>query len=203
MSIYTTFFLAEPEELLSGFSGWKLPLATPVRREFQHALTNELVTVETHEPEWLDEDMVEAPQYGVAAIGGSYADYLDGRLPLFVRGQRHWAAKNLTDIEIKPLLRITGVSTELCSPLYASPSTGAALQEFAVDFLPKLCAIDSLEVAQQWAGDMSTPEHTHSVTGIRLSHGWSLDDAMDILGPLVALANDASSKQRLYLLVEV
>src|SRR4051794_14044859 len=56
MAIYTTFFLARPDELGSGFPGWKLPLPAPVRREFRNWFTKQIVTVETREPEWPEEE---------------------------------------------------------------------------------------------------------------------------------------------------
>ena len=49
---------------------------------------------------------------------------------------------------------------------------------------------------------MSTPEHTHSVTGTKLSDGWTSENASQILEPLVALARKATSRQRLYLLID-
>src|SRR5690349_1883975 len=122
MAVYTTFFITRPEELASGFPGWKPPLPAPVRREFRHPFTKQLVSIVTREPEWPAEEQRGAmPQYRAVPVQGRYEDYLENRLPPFVRQQQHWAAKGLTDIEVEPLLRAVGVATELESPIYAPP----------------------------------------------------------------------------------
>jgi hypothetical protein len=204
MAIYTTFFLADPREVPGGFPGWKPPLPAPVRREFRNPFTKQVVTIETREPEWPDESDVGAavPQYRAASIQGRYEDYLEGRLPPFVRQRPHWAAKGLTDVELEPLLRAVGAGAELQSPLYAPPSSGAALLAFPPEFIPKLSACDELQVATRWAAAMSTPEHTHSASGHRLNDGWTTDEAAQILVPIVSLARQAAPRQRMYLLIE-
>ena len=203
MAIYTTFFLARPEELTSGFPGWKPPLPAPVRREFRHPFTKQLVSIETREPAWpAEEERGAIPQYRAVAIQGRYEDYLENRLPPFVRQQQHWAAKGLTDIEVEPLLRAIGVGTELESPIFAPPSSGAVLREFPPEFIPKLSESDRIGVARQWAAEMSTPEHTHSVTGNKLSDGWTTEQASQIVNPLLALTQKASPGQQMYLLIE-
>src|SRR5215469_16562986 len=105
MAIYTTFFASGPDELLNGFPGWRLPLPEPVRREVYNWITKKNVTIETREPEWpMDESPASPfPSYKAVAIQGNYEDYLEGRLPGFVRSKPHWAAKGLTDIEIEAL----------------------------------------------------------------------------------------------------
>jgi hypothetical protein len=203
MAIYTTFFLARPEELPSGFPGWKLPLPAPVRRQVQNWFTKQTVTIETREPEWPeDEQQNETPQYWAVAIEGRYEDYLESRLPPFVRQQPHWATKGVTDIEVEPLLRAIGVASELEAPIYAPPSSGAVLRELPADFIPKLCESDRVGVSRLWAAAMSTPEHTHSVTGNKLSDGWTTEQASQLLEPLLALAQRAEHGQRMYLLIE-
>jgi len=203
MAIYTTLFLAKAEELLSGFPNWKPPLPAPVRREFRIPFTKELVTIETREPEWpAEEQAIASRQYRAVAIQGRYEDYLEGRLPPFVRESQHWTAKGLTDIELEPLLSTIGVTTKLESPIYAPRSSGAVLREFPPDFIPKLIESDQLEVAKQWAAQMSTSEHTHSVAGTKLSDGWTTDQALNILMTIVSLARKAVVGQRMYLLIE-
>ena len=203
MAIYTTFFLARPEELTSGFPGWKPPLPAPVRREYRHPFTKQLISVETREPEWPAEEASGAmPQFRAVAIQGRYEDYLENRLPPFVRQQQHWAAKGLTDLELEPLLRAIGFGTDLDTPLYAPRSSGAVLREFPANFIPTLIKSDRLGVARQWAAEMSTPERTHSVSGNKLSNGWTTQQASQILDPLIALAQKADSGQRIYLLIE-
>src|SRR4051794_39853795 len=100
MATYTTFFLCDPEELTSGFPGWRLPLAKPVTREVRNPFTGAVSVVESHEPEWPEEAGDEAErEYQVVQIEGNYEDYLEGRLPRFVHSSPHWAAKGLTQVE--------------------------------------------------------------------------------------------------------
>jgi hypothetical protein len=203
MAIYTTFFLAKPDDLLSGFPGWKPPLPAPVRREIRNPFTGELLTIDTREPEWPEEKEESAGlQYRSVAIQGSYEDYLEGRLPPFVRESQHWAAKGLTDTELEPLLNAIGVSANLESPIYAPNSSGAALREFPSDFVSKSLANPPDELARRWAAAMSAPEHTHSVTGEKLSDGWTTDEASQILTAILSLALKARRDQRMYLLIE-
>jgi hypothetical protein len=203
MAIYSTFFLCKPKELAKGFPGWRLPLAKPIRREIRNPFTGEWTVIETRVPEW-PEDASEQPEreYQVAVILGRYEDYLEGRLPPFVRGCPHWAAKGLTVVELVPLLEAVGVSTALECPLYAPPSSGASIDQFPSEFLARLDCIDQAAVAKRWAEAMSTPEHTHSVTGRKLSEGWTTQEALDLLQSLVALAARATKGQQLYLLTE-
>ena len=99
MAIYTTFFLCKREELSAGFPGWRLPLPKPVRREFKNPFTGTVAVMETREPEWPEEaDEAFPPRYQVVAIEGSYKDYLENRLPPFVRENPHWATKAVTEI---------------------------------------------------------------------------------------------------------
>ncbi|MGN6366808.1 MAG: hypothetical protein ACTHN5_00825 [Phycisphaerae bacterium] len=203
MAIYTTFFLAKPDELQNGFPGWKPPLPVPVRREFRNPFTKQIMIVETREPEWPNAAKETQPsQYRAVAIHGNYEDYLEGRLPPFVRECQHWAAKGLTEIELEPLLKAIGVNIKLDSPLYAPPSSGVVLQEFPPDFLAKLIESDPLEVTRKWAAEMSGPEHTHSVTGRKLNDGWTTDQASQVFTPIASLARRASLEQRMYLLTE-
>jgi hypothetical protein len=86
MAIYTTFFLCKSKDLAKGFPGWRPPLAKPVRREIRNPFTGKLTVIETRAPEW-PEDTSEWPEreHQVAVIRGKYEDYLEGRLPPFVR----------------------------------------------------------------------------------------------------------------------
>ena len=49
---------------------------------------------------------------------------------------------------------------------------------------------------------MSTPKFTHSVTGQKLSNGWTTPQALQLLDPIVTLTNQAAADQNLYLLTE-
>jgi len=203
MAIYTTFFVCRPEELPGGFPGWRLPLAKPVRRKFRNPFTGEESVVETREPEWPDEAGDEPErEYQVVAIEGSYEDYLEGRLPPFVRSCPYWAAKGLTEVELDPLLKAAGVAGSMECALYSPASSGAVVQQFPAELLAKVGSLDQKAVAKRWAAAMSTPEHTHSVTGVKLSDGWQASEAESILESLVALARRASAGHQLYLLTE-
>jgi hypothetical protein len=207
VAIYTTFFLCNSQQLVSGFPGWRAPLPKPVKRQFKNPFTGETSTIETREPEWPDGDDAETMdrEYQVVAIEGKYEDYLEGRLTSFVQGQPHWAAKGLTEIELSPLAQAVGVEAKFECPLYGPPSYGAVLQELPPDMLSNLALLDERAlkaVAGKWAGRMSTPEYTHSVTGVKLNDGWAQSEAMEILQLIVGLARQAAAGQRMYLLIE-
>jgi hypothetical protein len=203
MAIYTTFFLCKPTELPGGFPGWRPPLAEPVRREVRDPFTGELLVVETCVPEWPEDAAEEAElSYQVVEIEGSYEEYLENRLPPFVRGCPHWAAKGLTEIELAPLLAAVGVSASIDFPIYGPPSSGAIVQQLPAEFLAKATSLDQQTVAQEWAAAMSTPEHTHTVSGQKLYDGWTASEALELLQPLVDLARKASAGQQMYLLTE-
>lgn len=206
MAIYATFFVCKPEELLAGFPGWRPPLAKPVRRQFKNPFTGELSSRETTTPEWPDEgDEAFHREYQVVSIDESYEDYLERRLLPFVRANRHWAAKGLTEVELSPLAQAIGVDPKFECPLYSPPSSGAILQELPVEMASRLLALDQQDlnaVAGQWAATMSTPDYTHSVSGERLCDDWAASEAIAILQPIVRLARQATTGQRMYLLIE-
>lgn len=207
MAIYTTFFVCDPQELVAGFPGWRLPLPQPVMREFKNPFTGQMVTVETREPDWPEDEVTESMdrEYQVVAIDGNYQDYLESRLPAFVQRRTHWASKGLTEVQLGPLARAVGVEEKLECPLYSPPSSNAVLQELPRELAPKLVSLDEnglKALAVKWAAEMSTPGHTHSVTGVKLNDGWSQSDAMEIIRPIVALARKASDGHRMYLLIE-
>ena len=166
MAVYTTFFLCRPDELPGGPPGWRPPLAKPVRREFRNPFTGELSVVETREPEW-PEGEGEGPEreYRVIALEGRYEDYLEGRLPAFVGSCPDWAAKGLTELELKPLLKAAGLEGSLEHAIYSPPWSGAVVQQLPPEFLDRLPSLDQKSLAKRWAAAMSTPEHTHSVSG--------------------------------------
>ncbi len=206
MGIYTTFFLCKPGELPAGFPGWRPPLAQPVQRQFTNPFTGEVFTKETLAPDWPDEgEEPPAPNYQAVEIKGSYEDYLEGRLLPLVRTNPHWAAKSITDVELRPLARSVDIEPKFECPLYSPPSSGSALYVLSPNLLFKLSMLDEqgLEtVAEKWAAEMSTPNHTHSVSGIKLNDGWTTREAIEILRPIVELARKASAGQQMYLLIE-
>jgi hypothetical protein len=68
VAVYSTFFLAAPDALLSGFPGWKLPLDKPLKREITDFFGQR--TIETRAPLWEDVAPGEEParEYGIVAI---------------------------------------------------------------------------------------------------------------------------------------
>src|SRR6185369_9269665 len=108
MAVYSTFFVAAPENLLSGFLGWKLPLDTPVQREITNFF-GETRIIETREPLWEDEATDEEldREYEVVEGEGDYAAYLEARIPAVVRMAPHWCSKGLTNVEVNPLGELT------------------------------------------------------------------------------------------------
>ncbi len=202
MAIYSTFFVAAHEMLISAFPGWKLPLGKPLKRQISDFL-GENRTIETQEPLWEDSPAEEpAPQYSVVSLEGNYAEYLEARLPAFVREAAHWCSKGLTNLEIDPLGELTDSNPALEYTLFAHPSLSSQLFVFRQSIVDQILKAPQ-DMAQQWAARMSTPEYTHSADGSeRLQDDWSVDDALSILNPLGDLARNASQGQRVYLLVE-
>jgi hypothetical protein len=209
MAIYCTFFVCKPQELTEGFPGWLPPLPHPVKREFRNPMTKQVSVIETRRPEWPREDAPSPipPRYKVAAIQGSYQEYLEGRQQPFVRGKPHWCAKELTETELTPLGEIFGLNSvmEPEPPLYNRPSSGAFLEQCRAEFVAKLISLDeqaTTAVAKSWATSMSSPEFTHSASGNKISDGWTESQATKILLPLAALAKRAEPGMTMFLLVE-
>ncbi len=209
LASYTTFFVCEPQVLTAGFPGWRPPLPKPVRREFKNPFTGETTAVLTREPEWPDGEEADLMErgYQVVAIEGNYEDYLERRIPQFIRDQPHWCTKNLTEVELKPLAEAVGLETSLdfdC-PLYGPLSLGAVIQGIPPILCAKLLALDETDlvtVAGRWAATMSTPNYTHSVSGEKLSAGWTAEKAMSVLQPIVKLAKEAIGGKGIFLLIE-
>lgn len=206
MAIYSTFFVCQRDELTGGFLGWRPPLAKPVQRQVKNLFTGQMTTVETREPDWsdCDEDDGTMPEFQIAAIEGNYLDYLEGRISPFVRALPHYCGKGLTEVELEPLATNMGVEWNSISPLYGPPTLAAILLEIPNQLCTKLAGLDGTGLdaaARKWAVAMSAPEHTHSMTGERLSDGWTAPEAMGLLEPIAALARRAAGKG-LYLLNE-
>lgn len=202
MAVYSTFFVAAPETLLSGFPGWKLPLDKPVKREIADFFGKRII--ETREPLWEDVEPGEepVPEYGIVAIEGDYAAYLEARLPAFVRKAPHWCLKGLTNVELDPLGDLTDGKPALEDGLFAHPSRSGNIMVFRPSIVDEILKTPQ-PLAQKWAARMSTPEYTHSADGSnRLQDDWSVDDALSILRPLGELLKKASPGHRLYLLLE-
>jgi hypothetical protein len=208
MALYSTFFLCKPRELPKGFPGWKLPLPKPVRRKVNDPFTGEKLTVETRDPLWPEysgDDEIPM-EFGVVAIEGRYKDYLEERLPEFVRGQPHWCTKGIMKVELDPLAVSLDLVYAVEDGLFSPPSSGAFIWRIRPEMLEALLALDDKEVkatAKRWAEAMSMPEHTHSASGDELSKGWKPADALQILKPLIKLGGEAGKGQAMYLLMEL
>jgi len=202
VAIYSTFFAAGPDAILSGFPGWKLPLDEPVKREIKDCFGKRVI--ETREPLWEDVVPGQEPalQYGVVAMEGDYNAYLEARLPAFVRKAPHWCSKGLTNVEIDPLGELTDGLPALVDALFAHPSRSASLSVFRPSIVEEVIRAPQV-LGHKWAARMSTRNYTHSADGsTRVQDDWSVDDALNILTPLGELAEKASPGQRLYLLIE-
>jgi hypothetical protein len=203
MATYTTIFVCRPEELIAGFPGWLPPLEKPVRREIRNPFTGEVSVVESRDPEWAEETSDESEiDYMVVAIDGDYAEYLEGRLPPFVRGCPHWTGTGLTFVEIEALLRGQRIDGILECALYSPPTRGALVQRLPPESARTLVTVNLQAVAKAWAELLSTPEYTHSVSGAKLSDGWTADEALEFLQPIVELARQVVPGQQMYLLTE-
>lgn len=209
MAIYTTLFLCESVELLTAFPGWKLPLSAAVSRTRVNPFTQQEMTVETREPEWEDFDpnIITMPEVGVVAIEGDYESYLEKRIPQSVQSMPHWSTKNLTSVELEPLIAATTGSEEknLETALYAHPSAGAGIQELPYEFVVRLKSADEStlnRIAKKWAAEMSTPDFTHSVGGERIQDDLTIDKALSVIGPIAQLAKKQQNSQLMYLLNE-
>lgn len=202
LAVYSTFFVAAPGEILSGFPGWKMPLEAPVQRVITDFFGRR--TIETREPDWDEFEIDEPiePELEIVSGEGDYAAYLEGRLPPFVRAAPHWCAKGLTNVELDSLGELTDGKPALVDALFAPPSRGAQLLVFRESIINKIRKAPQ-ELGHQWAARMSTPDYTHSVDGSeRVNDDWSVDDAISILMPLVDLSSRATRTQRLYVLME-
>lgn len=209
MAVYSTFFTSDPSDLLSGFPDWKRPLEQPQKRIVHNPFTSAQMTIETREPEWEDVDSgdFQFPEMQVVTNQGDYGEYLEQRIPPFVRSRPHWCSKSLSSVELEPLVAVVTAVEEprLEVPLYAHPSLSSMLEQFPLEFVAMIKQFSSGElekIARVWAETMSSPDFTNSVSGEKLSEGWTVAEATCILTPIVDLARSATGDQRLYVLNE-
>jgi hypothetical protein len=208
MAIYSTFFLARPEDLAAGFPGWKLPLVEPVARQRKNPFTGEVMNVTSRVPDWDDDesDAPELPEIQVVPISGDYEAYLESRIPEFVRHAPHWCAKNLTNIEIEPLVAAaTGVEISLGSAIYAPPGSGSGIETIPEGLVEILMTTDEptlQKIAQAWAAALSTPEYTHSMNGERIDDDRTADEMRPLVHSLASVARRRTPGQSMYLLIE-
>jgi hypothetical protein len=209
MAIYSTFFLCLPAQLQAGFPGWRPPLPQPVSRKVTNPFTRKEMEIFTRAPEWegVNSGEISLPEYQVTSVTGDYEAYLENRIPAFVRSLPHWCAKNLTSLELEPLISVVTESDDakMETPIYAHPSLSASVEQFPDNFISRLKETDEdarLQFAQEWSSEMSTPDYTHSISGERVSDNWTIGDAMGILSSICDLANQGMGGEKMYLLVE-
>jgi hypothetical protein len=209
MALYSTFFLCEPERLAKGFPDWLPPLPKPVRRKVKNPFTGQPMTIETTAPEWPRDSGAEntATEFSIVAGKGRYEDYLEDRLPAFVRRQPHWCSKGIMNLELDELGETFELKPAVEDALFSPPSWGGAqVWHVRPELLTALLALGDEELearARRWAEAMSTPNHTHTVSGDKISDGWKPSDALRILQPLITLARKAAQGQALYLIIEL
>lgn len=229
MAIYSTFFVCDPERLGDGFSGWKSPLATPVRREVSDPFTGEALIYESFEPDWESEES-DAPgpqnitrpgsrfawlarlvgwppkaRLTVRCISSNYSDFLKQRASPFLQECPHWPTKGLTGSELDPLAAELKLTCTFRNALFAPPALACELLEVPDAFVARLATLNDRslsEIAERWAASMSTPEFTHSAAGTQLNEGWTTEDALAPITNLAALSRTVRDGQSMYLLLE-
>ena len=209
MAIYSTFFLCAPDQLHEGFPNWKPPLPEAVKRKAINPFTGEERVINTREPEWeeFDLDEMAIPELEVVSGKGDYQRFLAERIPPSVKSLPHWCSKNLTSLELEPLVCavIGEEEPKLEYALYAPPTVGSSIERFPEEFVASLKEIDDAAVdaiAERWAAIMSMPEYTHSVSGKRIYEDWAVEDALALLRPIIELAKRHTEGQGMYLLTE-
>jgi hypothetical protein len=207
VAIYSTIFVADETSLVGGFAGWKPPLAVPVKRTMVNPFTGESMEVETEEPTWETTAEPTDPYRAIIThVVESYDEYLEGRISDFVRSCPHWCSKNLTSIEIAPLVReAIGGGPLLQVAMYAPPEIVAGLERFPTAFIECLnsCTPACLQsLASRWAASISTPDYTHTIGGVRIKDDWDAASALSLLEPIAGLARRAISGQTMFLLTE-
>jgi hypothetical protein len=200
MTMYSTLFLAEPSALAPAFQTW-LTCHSQKRNVAGWPSANEdnREIAETESNRRTPDRAIRSPD--------SYPGYLELRIPTFVQNQSHWCAKNLCSVELNPLiLAATGVDTlKLESALVFRETASAILEVFPNDFVVSLQRASEFVIrhgAAKWAAMMSTPQFTHSVSGVRVEDDWTVEGALHLLRPIVELSRAKTNNQHLYLLVE-
>jgi hypothetical protein len=208
MAIYSTIFLCSNEELAACFPEMKPALAKAVERWVTDPFTGKERQILTREPEWDElEAELSPPEIQVVAGHGDYQEFLESRLPPSLKQIPHWVSKNLTSVELDPLIKavLGDEGAELEPALFAPPSQGRFVVAFPGSFTEVLSEAEAEradEFARVWASTMSSPEYTHSIAGERVHEGWTVEDALALMHPIVDLAKKATQRQRIYLLIE-
>jgi hypothetical protein len=141
----------------------------------------------------------------VTEVRGRYEDFLENRLPAFVKSKPHWCTKGLTDLELGPLGQAAGHEAVLETALYCPPPPGAALFKVRSDLVSSLVAMGQgalQAVAENWAKIMSQPCYTHSASGRRLHPDWEASYALGVIQAITAIAKNRGDENDLYLLIE-
>jgi hypothetical protein len=209
MAIYSTFFLARPIDLLSGFPDWKPPLPKPIVRHVKNPFTGEAMTVTTNAPDWDDVESEDhqLSEIRVVAGSGDYDAYLEGRVPEFVRQSPHSCLKNLTNIDIEPLVAAaTGRAVaQLQSAIFAPPTKRSLVLAIPDELVAALATVDEpslRRIAEAWAAELSTPDYTHASDGQRISDDRTTDEMLEIVNFLASLARCRTDGHCMYLLLE-
>ena len=208
MAIYSTFFLCSEDELKAFFPEMRPALEEAVEILITDPSTGEKVKVLTREPEWDDLDTeLPPPDVQVVAGHGDYQEYLESRLPGSLKQIPHWPSKNLTPLELDPLVKavLGDESAELKPALFSPPSQGRFVSEFPVTFTRVLSIAEDDRVSEfaiEWSSTMSSHEFTHSIAGERIYEDWTIEDALVVINPILELVKKLNQGQRMYLLVE-
>lgn len=209
MAIYSTFFLCSYSELCLTFRGWVPPLEKPVSRVVVNPFTRKKMTIETREPNW-DEIEVELSHLSsdhriVVGISGDYSNYLEERRQACIQGKSHWSSKNLTSVELEPLISSVVDDEKLEVALYAPPDLSVMLYKIPDSFVKSLCSTDLKNlnlIAHRWSDNLSSPSFTYSTGDESLMPDFSSSDALNILESIIELARNIEHSQSMYVLIE-
>ncbi len=199
MAIYTTFFVMSAATLTSAFPGWKPPLPEPETRVVTDLFGTR--TVRTREPRFEPPAATSERTPTIQTLRGDYNAYLEARLPDAVAKAPHWATKGLTPLELDSLGELIDRLPATQQALFGPPPHDAVIFEIRKDVLRAISASPA-DVARKWAAEMSKPARTHSQTGRRVSPDWSMEDALQIVQKICALAAKSPGGTSLYLLME-
>ena len=201
----TTFFVCTAAELRRGFPGWLPPLPKPVRRRMKMG-NGKVLEIETQDPLWPADHVVPDPEYCSASGAEGYDDFLSARLRPFIRACPHWIARDLQDSEVNPLSAVLGVEAPMKRVLFGPPASWGCVDQLPSESLSRLSGLDRQgleDAARRWAAVMSSPKNTQPlIMDVKMTDGWTVREARELLGPLAALARRAKGEQKIYLLVD-
>jgi hypothetical protein len=83
--------------------------------------------------------------------------------------------------------------------------TAGLIQRVRPELLARLEVLDDdalQDLARKWAAVMSSPRHTHTLGGMKVSSGWTAECARGTVEAILRLARQRDGSQAMYLLIE-